>query len=159
MGLFGQRVIAAAAVCGLLYLLDDVRQYWGAVEAPGVVSAIEARESCREGETITLCRNSTHVMVAYADHGVDRVSHVSFDPIGSFFSGRGRLRNRIHPSVGLQVPVVVVNAKPHLTRLAAYHRESRQLMWLQCLLLAALIGFAWNGKLRSRSWNRFGQKD
>ena len=159
MGIVGQRVFAVVAACGLLYLLDDVRQYWGAVEVPAVVRAIEARESCHEGDTVTLCRNSTHVMVAYADQGVDRVTDVSFDPPGSFFSGRGRPRNRIRPSVGLQLPVVVVNAKPHLTRLAAYHHESRQLLWLQCLLLAALAGFAWNGKLGTRSWNRFGRKD
>ena len=162
MGHYGQKAIAIVAACGLLYLLDDVRQYWGAVETVGAVSSVDARESCREGDTIMVCTHSKHVMVAYTDqaadhaaaHTVDRVTEVNFEPFDTFFADRRRPSIRVHPVVGLQVPLMVVSARPQLTRIAAYHRQNRHLLWLKCVLLAALAGLAWFGKLPMRSWNR-----
>lgn len=145
-----QKVLAVVALCGLLYLLDDVRQYWSATVTTGVVSAIESRESCREGDSVKFCTHRTHVSVAYADLGVDRVSEVSFEPSETFLTDSRYHSIRVRPVVGLQVPVTLVNARPHLTRLAVYHRASRRVLWLECALLAALVWFAWNGKLPDR---------
>ena len=151
VGRYAQKAIAIAAASGLLYTLDDVRQYWSAVETMGVVSAIDVSESCRENDSIKFCSRHKHVMVTYADRDVTRVTEISLEPSETFFQDGGRLSVRVRPVVGLQVPVVVVNAKPQLTRIAAYHRENRRWLWLRCLLIAALVWFAWNEKLPLRN--------
>ena len=151
VGRYAQKAIAIVAACGLLYTLDDVRQYWGAVETTGVVSAIDVSESCRENDSIKFCTHHKHVMMAYVDRGVDRVTEMSLEPSETFFQDSGRRSIRVRPVVGLQVPIVVVNARPQLTRIAAYHLGDRRLLWPTCLLLAALVWFAWNEKLPLRS--------
>jgi hypothetical protein len=147
--------LVAALVVAMLWMLDDTVQYWNAKTAMGAIEAMEHRS--RQIGSNSHLGITTYVTVAWDEDGLDRRVEIPYHP-NSLITPGSRSRNA-SPYVGMKVPIVYVNSKPHLARVAVNH-QSYRLAWIPLLLGCLFAWMEWRGKIPA-SWHeprsRFGE--
>jgi hypothetical protein len=131
---YSERALAIALLLGALWIIDDTFQYWNAKLAMSTVQSSENKAAYR-GSNLTLYFG-TYITVAWNDNGLERTGEVRYT---SFWNSR-----RLDPPyAGMSVPIVYVESKPHLARLASNHTR----LWIMIVPLLLLSWLLWHGKI------------
>jgi hypothetical protein len=127
--------LVAGILCALLWMVDDIRQYWNAKQTIGTVEAVELRE---KKWALGFLSRQTFATLAWSEGDLDRRADMRYE---------ASRRQRVDPAyVGMKLPIVYVESKPHLARLVAHHQRYRA-MWIPLLLLSLFVWLEWRGKL------------
>jgi hypothetical protein len=145
--------LVAALVVATLWMLDDTVQYWNAKTTMGTVEAVE--QGSKQIGTNLRVGFTTYVTLAWDEDGLDRRVEIPYErPFGGY-----RRHSVVSPYVGMKVPIVYVNSKPHLARIAVNHQAYR-LAWIPLLLACLFVWMEWRGILPD-GWgeprSRFGE--
>jgi hypothetical protein len=128
--------VAIGLFLGALWIVDDTFQYWNAKPAMATVTAVENKTAYR-GNNLTVYAG-TYISATWNDNGVDRAGYVRY--ASHLLHGRGLGT----PYVGMHVPIVYVESKPHLARLASNHTK----LWIMIAPSLLLSWLLWRGKLQ-----------